>query len=184
LHAGGGGAAAAWRQRQLAWRQRLSGGRWLARGGAASAAGGAGAAAAHGACGTPSRRLWEYCREGWEFHAKGIWVHPPEGQPPAAGASHGGGGGGGAAAADAAGWAPPLATAVGSSNYGFRSLHRDLELQFILVTRNPALRAALGAEAAALKAHSQPVADAALLAPGRRGGPMARLAVRLLRGFL
>jgi CDP-diacylglycerol--glycerol-3-phosphate 3-phosphatidyltransferase len=74
---------------------------------------------------------------------------------------------------------------VGSSNFGFRSLHRDLELQFVLVTTNGRLQQALGHEVAALKAHCAEVTgDAHFQAPGRRGGAMARVAVRLLRGLL
>lgn len=45
---------------------------------------------------------------------------------------------------------------------------------------------ALGREVEALKSHCQAVLDseAHFRAPGRHGGAMARLAVRLLRGFL
>lgn len=34
----------------------------------------------------------------------------------------------------------PIATAVGSPNYGYRSVVRDLEGQFLIITTNPALR--------------------------------------------
>ncbi|KAL4443904.1 hypothetical protein ABPG75_011641 [Micractinium tetrahymenae] len=164
-----------------------------------AAAAGAGAAAAAGAAAEgPPRRVLEYCRPGWEFHAKGLWVSPPlsarqqqaqqaeqsrqsqQAQQPGQEQQQ----------AEQAGqqrgsWAPPAVTAVGSSNFGFRSLHRDLELQFVLVTRNAALQLALGAELAALRRHCQAVqGEAHFLAPGRRGGTLARVAVRLLRGFL
>lgn len=44
---------------------------------------------------------------------------------------------------------------------------------------------ALGTEVAALRRHCQEVpGEAHFFAPGRRGGALARVAVRLLRGFL
>ena len=113
------------------------------------------------------RRLLEYGRPGWEFHAKGIWLAPP-------------------------GEGAPLATLVGSSNYGFRSLHRDLEINFLLVTTNDGLREQLAAEWARLAQHATVVAGvgaharaaAPLLQPGRRAGLVGRAALRLLRSFL
>ncbi|KAL4449530.1 hypothetical protein ABPG77_007174 [Micractinium sp. CCAP 211/92] len=148
-------------------------------------------AGAQAATNGPARRLLEYRRPGWEFHAKGLWVSLPRAtqqahqqaqqaqqQAQSQGQQH-------QAAQPLGGWAPPAVTAVGSSNFGFRSLHRDLELQFVLVTRNAALQQALGAEVAALRRHCQVVpGEAHFLAPGRRGGALARVAVRLLRGFL
>ncbi len=160
-------------QRRLAWRQAWeqprdrdsSGSAWgpLAAGtGAGEESTPSGAAAAKAAAGEQllgsKRRLFEYCRPGWEYHAKGIWISLPAAE---AGDSSSGSGSGsffsnsgnssiGAAAAPApagsAGggestrWAAPAVTSVGSSNYGWRSLRRDLELNFLLVTRNPQLQ--------------------------------------------
>ncbi|GAB4822465.1 hypothetical protein N2152v2_009511 [Parachlorella kessleri] len=106
-----------------------------------------------------SRQLLEYNRPGWEFHAKGFW-YTPAGSP------------------------GPTVTAVGSSNYGFRSLHRDTEMQFLVITRNAKLQEALRLEFERLKQHAHPVGESHFQLPGRRGGTVARLAVRLLRGFL
>ena len=47
-----------------------------------------------------------YQRPGWTYHAKGLWLG-----------------------------APPLLSVVGSSNFGERSVRRDLELSFTLVTK-------------------------------------------------
>ena len=140
-----------------------------------------GAAAAGAAAGWPAaakaaageqllgskRRLFEYCRPGWEYHAKGIWISLPAAEAgdssssssSGSGSSSGGsssGGSSGGNSSDAAApapppagsagggeptrWAAPAVTSVGSSNYGWRSLRRDLELNFLLVTRNPQLQ--------------------------------------------
>ncbi|CAJ0577137.1 unnamed protein product, partial [Mesorhabditis spiculigera] len=56
--------------------------------------------------------LREYKRPGWTFHAKGLWMCD-EGV---------------------------AATLIGSSNYGYRSVHRDLEAQVLLVTKNEKLK--------------------------------------------
>ncbi|CAJ0557860.1 unnamed protein product, partial [Mesorhabditis spiculigera] len=60
--------------------------------------------------------LREYKRPGWTFHAKGLWMCD-EGV---------------------------AATLIGSSNYGYRSVHRDLEAQVLLVTKNEAEIESLG----------------------------------------
>ena len=158
-------------QRRLAWRQAWeqpreldsSGSAWgpLAAGGGAplseaAASEAAVAAAAEATAGWPAgapgpllpgsgRRLYEFCRPGWEYHAKGIWISLPA----AAGGGSGSDSPGAALApppASTAGsgapgrWAAPVVTSVGSSNYGWRSLRRDLELNFLLVTRNRQLQ--------------------------------------------
>jgi hypothetical protein len=45
-----------------------------------------------------------------------------------------------AASAAPAATAGPVVTAVGSSNFGFRSLRRDLEVQFLVITKNRGLQ--------------------------------------------
>ncbi|XP_052740307.1 CDP-diacylglycerol--glycerol-3-phosphate 3-phosphatidyltransferase, mitochondrial isoform X2 [Bicyclus anynana] len=58
----------------------------------------------------PSRvQMLEYEREGWTFHAKGLWYYPP-------------------------GSGVPWATVVGSANLGERSVRRDLEAQAAIFT--------------------------------------------------
>ena len=59
--------------------------------------------------------LHEYRRPDWTFHAKGLWVAPAPG-------------------------GPPCLTMVGSPNFGYRSVHRDLETQLTLLTRDPGLQ--------------------------------------------
>ncbi|XP_062976208.1 CDP-diacylglycerol--glycerol-3-phosphate 3-phosphatidyltransferase, mitochondrial isoform X2 [Elgaria multicarinata webbii] len=60
-------------------------------------------------------RLQEYCRNGWTFHAKGLWLY-------------------------LAGSNLPCLTLIGSPNFGYRSVHRDLEAQVAIVTENKALQ--------------------------------------------
>jgi len=60
-------------------------------------------------------KLKEYFRQGWTFHAKGIWLTWP-------------------------GETQPSVTLLGSPNYGYRSVHRDLETQFVVVTEHEILK--------------------------------------------
>lgn len=110
---------------------------------------------------TFSRQLLEYSRKGWEYHAKGIYWSPGQ-----------------------AGGHGPAVTSIGSSNFGYRSLYRDLECQFILATKDQRLRDALRAEQAALLSHCQQVDLSHLSSPGRKGSTAHRLLVRLLRSLL
>jgi CDP-diacylglycerol--glycerol-3-phosphate 3-phosphatidyltransferase len=66
--------------------------------------------------------LLEYERDGWTYHAKGLWYHSSENP------------------------SLPCMTVIGSSNYGERSVNRDLESQICLVTTNPKLQKSLKAE--------------------------------------
>lgn len=65
--------------------------------------------------------LLEYERANWTYHAKGLWYYPAES-------------------------ALPCMTVIGSSNYGERSVNRDLESQLCLVTVNKTLQKSLEAE--------------------------------------
>jgi CDP-diacylglycerol---glycerol-3-phosphate 3-phosphatidyltransferase len=62
--------------------------------------------------------LLEYERASWTYHAKGIWYYPN-------------------------GLSAPFVTVFGSSNYGERSVNRDLESQLCLVTTNLKLQTEL-----------------------------------------
>lgn len=65
--------------------------------------------------------LLEYERPDWSYHAKGLWYYPPD-------------------------CTLPHLTVIGSSNYGERSVNRDLEKQICLVTTNKGLQKALQSE--------------------------------------
>lgn len=66
--------------------------------------------------------FFEYEKEGWTYHAKGLWYYLP-------------------------GTSFPNATLIGSSNFGERSVNRDLETQVCLVTTNDGLAERLQGEA-------------------------------------
>uniref|UniRef100_A0A4W3K715 CDP-diacylglycerol--glycerol-3-phosphate 3-phosphatidyltransferase n=1 Tax=Callorhinchus milii TaxID=7868 RepID=A0A4W3K715_CALMI len=65
--------------------------------------------------------LHEYYRNGWTFHAKGLWYHLSQSK-----------------------W--PCLTLIGSPNFGYRSVHRDLEAQLAIVTENQELQQQLQQE--------------------------------------
>lgn len=63
----------------------------------------------------------EYEKPGWTYHAKGLWYYLP-------------------------GSDLPNLTLIGSSNFGERSVNRDLETQICLFTTNESLRKRLQEE--------------------------------------
>ncbi|KAK0162344.1 hypothetical protein PV327_008689 [Microctonus hyperodae] len=65
--------------------------------------------------------LREYVRPGWTYHAKGLWYTLPNQKQPSL-------------------------TLIGSSNFGYRSVKRDLETQIAIVTKNARLQNALEEE--------------------------------------
>lgn len=75
--------------------------------------------------------LYEYTRQGWTFHPKGIWVTP-------------------------AGSELPIATIVGSSNFSHRSLIRDLEISFSLETNDTNIRMKMQNELREIIKHVRP----------------------------
>ena len=66
-------------------------------------------------------QLWEYTRPNWTYHAKGLWFYEDPNSL-------------------------PTLTMIGSPNYGYRSVYRDLEAQAVIVTSNQKLRHALHLE--------------------------------------
>lgn len=93
--------------------------------------------------------LYEYQRPGWTYHAKGLWYYLPESTL-------------------------PDLTLIGSSNFGERSVNRDLESQLCLVTVNDKLRERLQQECDLLREHCNK-AD---------GNLMQRVIARWLRPFV
>ncbi|XP_077258311.1 phosphatidylglycerophosphate synthase 1 [Temnothorax americanus] len=76
--------------------------------------------------------LWEFAKPGWTYHAKGLWYTLPDQQKPSL-------------------------TLIGSPNFGYRSVNRDLETQIAVVTRNKKLQNALHEEQARLFSCAKPV---------------------------
>ncbi|XP_063980879.1 CDP-diacylglycerol--glycerol-3-phosphate 3-phosphatidyltransferase, mitochondrial [Diachasmimorpha longicaudata] len=79
-------------------------------------------------------KLREYIRPGWTYHAKGLWYTLPNHER-------------------------PCFTLVGSSNFGYRSVKRDLECQIALLTQNKNLQEALEQEHYRLYKKSEPVTN-------------------------
>ncbi|PAA86461.1 hypothetical protein BOX15_Mlig002985g1, partial [Macrostomum lignano] len=102
--------------------------------------------------------LAEYARPGWTFHAKGLWL------------------------GDRAGQRVGL-TLVGSSNFGYRTRLRDLEVQFGLATDCDRLAARLAEERDGLFQHGQPVSMATLNAADRRAPAWLRLAMPAFKTY-
>ncbi|KAJ8957415.1 hypothetical protein NQ318_004895 [Aromia moschata] len=69
--------------------------------------------------------LLEYLRNGWTYHAKGLWYYPPNSEY-------------------------PCMTLIGSPNFGERSVKRDLETQLCIITENAELRKSLHDECSGL----------------------------------
>ncbi|XP_017884472.1 CDP-diacylglycerol--glycerol-3-phosphate 3-phosphatidyltransferase, mitochondrial isoform X2 [Ceratina calcarata] len=55
--------------------------------------------------------LWEFIKPGWTYHAKGLWYTLPDQEK-------------------------PCLTLIGSPNFGYRSVNKDLETQIAIVTKN------------------------------------------------
>lgn len=87
-------------------------------------------------------QLSEYERPGWTFHGKGLWLWKHS-RP----------------------W--PCLTLVGSPNFGFRSVHQDLEAQVAIVTTNENLQKQLHQEQQRLYDLSTPVTWSTFEAPSR-----------------
>lgn len=104
-----------------------------------------------------SRILREFYHEESEFHAKGMYWKPFDRNE-------------------------PMVLTAGSSNYGRRSLNRDLELQAFIVTRNEGLKSSFEKEWNYLIEKSRVVEWEDLMK--RKGPYLSRLAGRFLRSFL
>ncbi|KAI0958048.1 hypothetical protein AcW1_006238 [Taiwanofungus camphoratus] len=74
-------------------------------------------------------QLSEWEKDGWTYHAKGIWLRPTPS-------------------------ASPLLTLFGSTNLNSRSANLDTELSFLLVTSAPRLRQRLAEEVEGLYTHA------------------------------
>ncbi|KAG8849739.1 CDP-diacylglycerol--glycerol-3-phosphate 3-phosphatidyltransferase [Serendipita sp. 405] len=85
-------------------------------------------------------REWE--REGWTYHAKGIWIRPSPDSDPAI-------------------------TVFGSTNLNSRSANLDTELSFILRTESEQLRTRLGEETRHIWMHSNVVGECTWAQPER-----------------
>ncbi|RKP37551.1 hypothetical protein BJ085DRAFT_18118 [Dimargaris cristalligena] len=108
----------------------------------------------------PNKRITiqEYHRPGWTFHGKGLWFYLGK-------------------------ETTPSITVLGSSNYGYRSLERDLEAQVTLFTTNQKLRQALHTEMMDLRRYTNTVTGDIFTQVGRRVPTWVRMVKPFIRGF-
>ncbi|EDW82969.1 uncharacterized protein Dwil_GK22604 [Drosophila willistoni] len=99
--------------------------------------------------------FFEYEKPGWTYHAKGLWYYLPQ-------------------------TTLPNLTLIGSSNFGERSVNRDLETQVCLVTSNKDLSQRLQAEADRLYDFSQTAEHQIVQRPVPR---WVQAVVRIFRNF-
>ncbi|XP_021270130.1 CDP-diacylglycerol--glycerol-3-phosphate 3-phosphatidyltransferase, mitochondrial isoform X2 [Numida meleagris] len=103
-------------------------------------------------------QLQEYSRAGWTFHAKGLWLY-------------------------LAGSNLPCLTLIGSPNFGYRSVHRDLEAQVAIVTENKALQQQLHQEQEQLYLCSGVVSSSTFEQPSRHVKLWVKLVTPLIKNF-
>ncbi|KAF9974292.1 CDP-diacylglycerol--glycerol-3-phosphate 3-phosphatidyltransferase [Actinomortierella ambigua] len=103
-------------------------------------------------------KIEEYKRDQWTYHAKGLWIYPPQSRV-------------------------PVVSTIGSPNFGYRSLVRDLEAQLFVVTKNPSLQEKLDKELASLRQYTTMVTDATFQAPDRAVANWVKGASRVIRSM-
>jgi len=103
-------------------------------------------------------KMFEYKRDGWTYHAKGLWYSN-------------------------SGSALPCLTMVGSPNYGYRSVYKDLETQVTILSNNLELQKQLGEEQSRLFRQSNEVERSTYQQEDRRVPAWIKLVTRLARKF-
>ncbi|XP_066560589.1 CDP-diacylglycerol--glycerol-3-phosphate 3-phosphatidyltransferase, mitochondrial [Amia ocellicauda] len=103
-------------------------------------------------------RLHEYHRSNWTFHAKGLWYY-------------------------LRGSDRPCLTLIGSPNFGYRSVHRDLEAQIAIVTENQELQSQLQQEQEMLYHCSTEVSTSTFQQPNRYVKLWVKLVTPLIKNF-
>ncbi|CAB0003143.1 unnamed protein product [Nesidiocoris tenuis] len=102
--------------------------------------------------------MYEYIRAGWTYHAKGLWYYPPQ-------------------------ESRPIMTLVGSSNFGSRSVQRDLETQLAIVTVSEDLRNRLRDEEQSFSTLAQPFTRQIALSPDRKPKLWVYTTMKLFKTF-
>nr|XP_031541666.1 CDP-diacylglycerol--glycerol-3-phosphate 3-phosphatidyltransferase, mitochondrial isoform X4 [Vicugna pacos] len=121
-------------------------------------------------------QLQEYWRRGWTFHAKGTWQlargRPTQDSP-----------GGAGLWLYLTGSSLPCLTLIGSPNFGYRSVHRDLEAQIAIVTESRALQQQLHQEQEQLYLRSGVVSSATFEQPSRQVKLWVKMVTPLIKNF-
>eukprot|EP00092_Neocalanus_flemingeri_P027299 GFUD01029609.1.p1 GENE.GFUD01029609.1~~GFUD01029609.1.p1 ORF type:complete len:463 (+),score=141.61 GFUD01029609.1:102-1490(+) len=107
-------------------------------------------------------KMFEYQREGWTFHAKGLWYS----SSPSMSLS-----------------SLPCLTMVGSPNYGYRSVYKDLETQVTILTTNCGLQEQLREEQNLLYKQGKEVNSITYQQEERRVPLWVKMVVGLTRKF-
>nr|XP_046232196.1 CDP-diacylglycerol--glycerol-3-phosphate 3-phosphatidyltransferase, mitochondrial isoform X1 [Scatophagus argus] len=102
--------------------------------------------------------LHEYHRSQWTFHAKGLWYY-------------------------LRGQDRPCLTLIGSPNFGYRSVHRDLEAQIAIVTENEELQSQLQEEQEMLYQRSTEVSSSTFEQPDRYVQLWVKLVTPFIKNF-
>ncbi|KAJ8667440.1 hypothetical protein QAD02_009103 [Eretmocerus hayati] len=103
-------------------------------------------------------KLWEFMKPGWTYHAKGLWYSMP-------------------------GQQKPSLTLIGSPNFGYRSVERDLETQVALLTTNKNLQDSLQKEYEHLFNSAEVVTSSTFQQKERIPPAWVRVAVLLFRYY-
>ncbi|CAJ0635933.1 5499_t:CDS:2 [Entrophospora sp. SA101] len=104
-------------------------------------------------------KMYEYKRENWTFHAKGLWYYFNNNKYPSL-------------------------TLIGSSNYGYRSIKRDLELQNILITSNKNLQNLLHKELKNINKFTQQVTNETFKSKDRKIPLLVKIATKSIKTML
>ncbi|XP_052240439.1 CDP-diacylglycerol--glycerol-3-phosphate 3-phosphatidyltransferase, mitochondrial-like isoform X2 [Dreissena polymorpha] len=102
--------------------------------------------------------LYEYSRPYWTFHGKGLWYYVDPSRF-------------------------PVLTLIGSPNFGYRSVYRDLECQVAVVTANPALQLQLKQENDRLSEQCEAVTEATFQHADRAVPLIPRLFTSIIKHY-
>ena len=104
-------------------------------------------------------KYYEFMKENWSFHAKGVWYYSDSSEQ-------------------------PFLTLIGSPNYGYRSVWRDMELQFFIQTNNLGLQRKFDAECKLLYQAATTNEVRPNCVKKRPVAKYVKFATRILRSFL
>ncbi len=100
----------------------------------------------------------EWSKPGWTYHCKGLWAYLNEQDKPSV-------------------------TVIGSTNFGLRSMNRDVEAQALVVTQNEQLQRQLDDEVEFLRATSERVTAETFKRPERQLTTFVKAATPILRDY-
>ncbi|XP_053393399.1 CDP-diacylglycerol--glycerol-3-phosphate 3-phosphatidyltransferase, mitochondrial-like isoform X2 [Mercenaria mercenaria] len=102
--------------------------------------------------------LYEYYKPHWTFHVKGLWYYIPDSRL-------------------------PVLTLIGSPNFGYRSIYRDLECQVAVLTTNISLQNQLKQEHERLYDTSYKVTEKTFQRPDRYVPLWVRFVTKIIKNF-